>query len=124
MSWVNVRLTADGDDATRLELEHIAHEDEHWEQFGPGAAGVGWEMALVGLERYLAQGAEGSGVDPAEAAAWMGSANGKAFMRASSDGWRQAAVESGTDPAEAAEAAKRTTAFYTGESSEEADAEG
>ena len=38
---------------TRLTLEHIAHEDEEglkfWDQFGPGAVGVGWDLALLGL---------------------------------------------------------------------------
>src|SRR5687768_2821479 len=52
-SWVNVRLEAAGEDDTQLRLEHIAHEDEaglkFWDQFGPGAVGVGWDLGLMGL---------------------------------------------------------------------------
>src|SRR5215467_6544381 len=41
-SWVEVRLTAEGERA-RLELAHIAHvDDELWAQYGPGAVGLGW----------------------------------------------------------------------------------
>src|SRR5690348_7754297 len=56
-SWVNVRLTPDGRGA-RLTLEHIAHRDgigeEHMKKFGPGAVGIGWDLALYGLELYVA----------------------------------------------------------------------
>src|SRR6187431_460405 len=42
-SWVNVTLTENPGGGTYLELEHIAHvPEEFWDQFGPGAAGVGW----------------------------------------------------------------------------------
>src|SRR5215472_10916675 len=46
MSWVTVRLAPEGKD-TRLTLEHIVHVtdvDKFWEQFGPGAVGVGWDL--------------------------------------------------------------------------------
>ena len=49
--------------------------NDHWQKFGPGAVGVGWDLALHGLERHLASGAA---VDPAQAMAWMGSAEGAA----------------------------------------------
>jgi hypothetical protein len=39
-----------------LTLEHIAHKDgigeEHLKQFGPGAVGIGWDLALHGLARH------------------------------------------------------------------------
>ena len=42
VSWIEVRLTAESDDRTRFELEHIAHvDDQRWAEFGPGAVGVG-----------------------------------------------------------------------------------
>ena len=54
ISWVDVELTA-VDDGTRLLLEHTAPVDpENWEQYGPGAVGIGWEMALWGLDEHLA----------------------------------------------------------------------
>src|SRR5262245_7679788 len=48
MSWVDVYLTESGDDTT-LRLEHVARVsefDDKWDEFGPGAVGVGWDLAL------------------------------------------------------------------------------
>ncbi|HYO96283.1 MAG TPA: SRPBCC family protein [Polyangiaceae bacterium] len=117
VSWVTVRLSeASNATGTLLELEHLAHvPPEFWEQFGPGAVGVGWDLALVGLDRHLASGAA---VDPQAAQAWSMSEEGKEFQRSSSDRWRQASVESGTDPEQARASAERTKAFYTGEGGE------
>ena len=59
VSWIEVRLTPERDDRTRFELDHIAHiDDEIWAQYGPGAVGVGWDGAVMGLTRHLG-GAEG-----------------------------------------------------------------
>ena len=114
VSWVTVTLAEDPKDGTRLELEHVAHvSDERWDQFGPGAVGVGWDGALMGLGRHLETGAAN---DPQAAMAWMGSPEGKDFMRRSSDSWCRASIAAGTDAAAAKAAAARTTAFYTGES--------
>ena len=53
-SWVNVRLTARAAERTELELEHMAHvPDEFWDQYGPGAVGVGWDLALMGLGEHV-----------------------------------------------------------------------
>lgn len=111
ISWVAVKLSPDPGGA-RLELEHIVPVDDHWERFGPGAVGVGWEMALMSLGRHLATGAS---ADPASAAAWSASEAGKAFMRASGEDWGRAAIADGADPHWARAAAARTTAFYLGE---------
>ena len=51
-------------------------------------------------------------------AALATSPDGKAFIAGSSERWAQAAVAAGTDPDAARAAARRTTAFYTGESAE------
>jgi uncharacterized protein YndB with AHSA1/START domain len=112
VSWIELRLSDVGDGRTRFELEHIAPgDDEHWAQFGPGAVGVGWELALPGLARHLASGAA---VDPAEAAAWTASDEGRKFISLSSQGWCDAAISAGGDEAGARAAAERTTRFYTG----------
>ncbi|MDD9371910.1 MAG: SRPBCC family protein, partial [Acidimicrobiales bacterium] len=43
------------DDGTLLHLEHTAVvPPEMWDQFGPGAVGVGWDLALIGLSAHLA----------------------------------------------------------------------
>src|SRR5262249_45802177 len=53
-SEVEVRLAPVGEGATRFELEHTAIvPDETWDQFGPGAVGVGWEGGFLGLGLHL-----------------------------------------------------------------------
>ena len=111
LSWVEVRFAAAGAGRARLALTHTAYLSGHWDQYGPGAVGVGWEMGLLGLAFHLAQPA----APKPDEAAFAASRDGKAFITGSSDRWGQAAVASGTDPAAARAAAGRTTAFYTGE---------
>jgi uncharacterized protein YndB with AHSA1/START domain len=110
VSWIEVRLTPEGG-GTRFELEHVAHVDERWEEFGPGAVGIGWDGMLVGLVLHLA--APGTTVDPEAAMAWMTSPEGVAFMTASGEAWYEADVAAGADPARARAAADRTLAAYT-----------
>jgi uncharacterized protein YndB with AHSA1/START domain len=113
MSWVNVRLAPEGR-GTRLTLEHIVHAadvDEFWEKYGPGAAGVGWELGFLGLGRHIESGAA---VPPEANAAWMASDEAKAFMRASAEAWGAAHVAAGEAPEVARGMAERTAAFYTG----------
>lgn len=111
VSWIDVRLAAERHQA-RLTLEHTAVIEDHWNQFGPGAVGIGWDLAIAGLERYLATGAS---VDHETAEAWMVSPDGKAFMSESGEVWRAAHVASGVDPASAKARSDRTIAFYRGE---------
>jgi hypothetical protein len=112
MSWVEVRLSQTDDGRAHLELEHIALVPEKtWDQFGPGAAGVGWDMAFAGLATHVETGAT---VDPKEAMAWLGSENARDFIRESSDDWCRASMAFGTDEMAAKAAAARTFAAYTG----------
>jgi uncharacterized protein YndB with AHSA1/START domain len=114
-SWVNLRLTADGTNA-RLTLEHIAHKDgigeEHLKKYGPGATGVGWDLALHGLKQHLPNPA--LAVDPAAVEAWSLSSEGKAFIRGCGQAWGEAYIACGANPEEARAQAERTIAFYTG----------
>ena len=55
VSWVEIRLSDDRVGRARIVLTHTAHLSEHWEEYGPGAAGVGWELGLLGLAIHLAQ---------------------------------------------------------------------
>jgi uncharacterized protein YndB with AHSA1/START domain len=111
VSWIEVRLTAQAQ-GTRFELDHIAHVgDTRWAEYGPGAVGVGWDLALPGLARHLASRAS---VDPAEGAAWVASKEGRRFMTLSSEAWRDASIAAGADEAAARAAGDRTTAAYAG----------
>ena len=67
---------------------------DHWDTYGPGAVGVGWEMGLMGLALYLKSPNELK-LDEAEFAV---SPDGKAFIAGSSEAWGNAAVAGGTAP--------------------------
>ncbi len=111
VSWIEVRLSPDADGGARFELEHIAHvDDERWAEFGPGAVGLGYDMALTGLATHLRSGAA---VAPHEGAAWFASDEGKRLLTEAGNRWCEADVAAGT-PAEAARAAAdRCIAAYT-----------
>lgn len=109
-SWVDVTLTPEAG-GTRLVLEHAALPSEHWARFGAGATGVGWDLALFGLDRLLAQ----APVDAAEFMAWSMTDAGKDATRRSARAWVLASVAGGTAPALAEARGLRTAAFYTGE---------
>jgi len=112
-SWVTVRIEED-DDGARLTLEHKASEDfpnDFWTTYGPGATGVGWDLAFLGLALHIATGAS----KPPEGAEWEQSDAAREFIAASSRRWADTSVAAGT-PEDAARAAEqRTTAFYTGQ---------
>ena len=112
VSWVGVRFSGDGAGSARLALTHTAHVSELWGEYGPGAVGVGWDLGLLGLAIHLAQPTE----PKPDEASFAASSDGKAFIAGSSELWGQGAVAAGTAPDVACKAARRTTAFYTGES--------
>jgi len=108
VSWVNVELSPRNDGGARLRLEHIAHvPDEFWNEYGPGAVGVGWDLAFLGLRYFF------SLRERLEHETWPLTAHGKAFVNQCSEAWAGASIASGTDEAAARAAAERTTAFYT-----------
>lgn len=113
ISWVNVQLTEMSDGGTELRLEHIAHvPDDFWNQYGPGAVGVGWELSMLGLARHIET---GGALDPKQGAEWPTTKEGQEFVRRSSEQWCRASIAAGTPEQAAREAAGRTTAFYTGQ---------
>jgi len=112
VSWVEVSLREEGA-ATHLQLRHIAYPDAHWEQFGAGATGIGWELGLMGLDKHIAD--PTAARTPEDDQSWLASPEAKRFMGLSSDGWAQADIASGADEAHAIEAAERTRKFYCGE---------
>jgi uncharacterized protein YndB with AHSA1/START domain len=111
VSWIEVVVSAEPDGRARFTLEHIAHvDDERWAEFGPGAVGIGWDLAVMGLSLHLASGQPN---DPQEFAAWMASEEGRQFVSESSERWCSASIAAGTEESEARAAAERVTAFYT-----------
>jgi uncharacterized protein YndB with AHSA1/START domain len=112
VSWIEVRLSEQADGRIRFALEHVAHvDDERWAQFGPGAVGIGWDLALVGLALHLST---GEPVNREEVAVWLESDDARQFTALSSELWCLASIAGGTLATEAEAAAERCLAFYTG----------
>lgn len=112
-SQVAVHLAPEGD-RVRLTLvhEHTGDADsEFWAQFGPGATGVGWDLALLGLSLHVVAGED----RPDDPDAFARIAPAQQFIRAVSGRWAEASVHAGALEEDATAAANRTTAFYLGE---------
>jgi uncharacterized protein YndB with AHSA1/START domain len=110
VSWVVVTLTPD-QGGTTLELAHEAHVDpEMASHFGPGAVGVGWDLALMALGLHLES---GEPVDREAGLAFPMTPEGIEFVRSAAMGWADAAIADGEEPGPAYEAAERTIGFYT-----------
>ena len=109
-SWVEFKFASEAPDQTRLTLTHTAHISPHWETFGPGAVGVGWETAFLGLVHHI----EHPSDPKPDEMEFVTSPEGIAFITSSSERWGQASIASGTDPQTAQTAVNQTTAFYTG----------
>jgi uncharacterized protein YndB with AHSA1/START domain len=103
-------LLSPGDGAeTVLELAHTAVVDPaFWTKYGPGAVGVGWDLALLGLFLYLSTGRD----RPEDPAAWAMNPDAREFITRSSEAWGVASGQAGASEAEAAAAVAETTAFY------------
>lgn len=116
VSWVEARLEDAGGGRTRLTLSHRQLHSPFWDHYGPGATGVGWETAMMGLAMHLEQPDEPL-PDPE---AFLTSDEGRALVAACSEAWGRAAVAAGEDAGAADLAARRTAAFYTGQPEPEA----
>ncbi|MDL5156674.1 SRPBCC family protein [Actinomycetospora termitidis] len=106
-SEVEVRLTPGGDGRTEFELIHAAVVGEPmFPTYGPGAGGVGWDIALVALAEFL------SGGVSADHAEFETSLEGHEFSRRSAAAWGDAHLAAGGDPEQVAAAVRATTDFY------------
>jgi uncharacterized protein YndB with AHSA1/START domain len=106
-SLVTLTLTALDDDLTELTLEHAAVvPPEFWDGYGPGAVGVGWDMALLGLVAHL------EGVDLGPPEELERSPEMRESMQVSSEAWGRAATESGEEAHIAGRRVAATTTFY------------
>lgn len=109
ISEVEVRLTPAGPESTLFEMEHAAVVPaEMWGQFGPGAVGVGWDLAVLGLGLHLA----GESISDAEKATFHETPEGRESIAASSAAWGEANKAAGATEDEAAAQVAATTAFY------------
>lgn len=112
VSWIEVRIIGEAADRSRFELDHMVPVDGHWEQFGPGAVGMGYDGALVGLAIHIAT---AETVDPSAAQEWMADDDGRRFMKESGEAWYLANVAAGADEQWARAAADRCIAAFLGE---------
>ncbi|MBB1159835.1 SRPBCC family protein [Amycolatopsis dendrobii] len=111
-SEVEVRLSPGPAGDTEFELVHAAAVGEPmFPTYGPGAGGVGWDLHLLALARFLA---DGPVLDDEE---FRTSPEGREFVRRSAVAWGEAHLVAGGDPQHAASAVEATTAFYAGEAS-------
>lgn len=114
-SWVTATIKNVKDGAL-LTLEHELPTDEvseaHWDKYGPGATGVGWEMAMLGLDGHVRTNGE-SVIEAGKA--WAEGIEGKRMLRFWSEAWGKAHSEDGTPTQIAEETAARTANFYTGQ---------
>ena len=114
-SWVTIRIK-DDEKGAQMILEHELPTDKqseaHWNKYGPGATGVGWEMGLLGLDANILN-PDKKLLEAGEA--WAEGTQGKASLREWAVAWGEAHISSGAPTQAAREAAERTAAFYTGE---------
>jgi uncharacterized protein YndB with AHSA1/START domain len=110
ISEVELRLATVDGGQTRFELDHTAIvPEEFWAQYGPGAVGVGWDGAMLGLALHL------RGETPSDPAAWQVSPQGREYSTRSSEAWGVAYRATGADPEAVARAVANSTAFYAPE---------
>jgi uncharacterized protein YndB with AHSA1/START domain len=106
VSQVDVQLS-EVDGGTTLLLEHVATvPPEFWDQFGPGAVGVGWDLGLIGLGAHLRGEILGTPEEMEK------SPEMRQAMTESSDLWGAAYTESGAPEEVVTSAVAATTAFY------------
>ncbi|MGN9844941.1 SRPBCC family protein [Nonomuraea sp. H19] len=105
-SEVEVRLSAK-DGGTLFELHHTAEvPPDMWSGFGPGAVGVGWDLALLGLSLHL------SGAPQVDENTFHQTDEGRRFITSSSQAWGEAHKAAGGDPEQVAATVAGVTAFY------------
>ncbi len=115
LSWVAVVLSEGTAGGTLLRLEHTVPVDDHWEEYGPGAVGVGWDLTLAGFGVHLLT---GQTVQMDEEL--LTGAEGLEAMTRSNEAWCAANIASGTSAEVARRLAERTLAAYTGQSVDDA----
>ncbi len=105
-SEVELRLV-EVDGGTEFTLDHVAVVDPaFWNQFGPGAVGVGWDLTLLGLATHL----RGESIGNPEE--FEKSPEAREFTTASCVSWEAASIAGGIPEDEAKSMGANTLAFY------------
>jgi uncharacterized protein YndB with AHSA1/START domain len=111
-SQVTVRIDSTGAERARLTLEHAADVDRgYWCEYGPGAGGVGWDLAFLGLAHHLATGS----TRPVETTDWAGTDDARQFIAGSSRRWADLSIRAGTPESDARAAEAQTTSVFLGD---------
>ncbi|EOM77142.1 activator of HSP90 ATPase [Rhodococcus rhodnii] len=108
-SSIDVSFASAGDGSV-LTVQHDSEpSDEMWEQYGPGALGIGWDLTILGLANYLET---GEPVDPRETLDWTLSEAGHEFVGLAAAAWEAADIATGTPHKQAKAAAERSRTAY------------
>jgi uncharacterized protein YndB with AHSA1/START domain len=106
-SEVQVRLTPGPTGDTEFELVHAAAVGEPmFPTYGPGAGGVGWDLHILALARFLADD------EPLEHEEFQTSPAGREFSQRSAAAWGEAHLAACGEPGQVAAAVEATTQFY------------
>ena len=109
-SEVEVRLTPGPTGDTELELIHSAVlEEPLFPTYGPGAGGVGWDLALLTLGRLMA------GDEVADHEEFQVTPDGREVVRRGAAAWGRAHLAAGGAPEQVAAAVAATIGFYAPE---------
>lgn len=114
VSWIELTIIDEGPEQARMQLDHIAvADDDMWPQYGPGAVGIGWDLALLGLAIHLEIGA--AVPDDFKEEEWATTGEGRNYIRDAGEGWYTAQVASGEDAGVARRSADNSIAFFRGD---------
>lgn len=111
LSHVEFDLVPVEKERTVLRLTHHCPPDDHWDSYGPAAAGVGWEESLRALALHLAGDPR---CDPDAMDEFAGTPEGRELTEWAAREWGRADHEAGTPENDAQARGRRTAAFYLG----------
>ena len=112
---LEIRLDPEEDGTSRLTLQQIARLPEAtFDAYGPGAVGIGWDIAILGFVARTGAWRELRLDVPVASPAWLASSEGADMVRAWSIRWAAASVAAGTDVDAARRAENETTRAYGG----------
>lgn len=111
VSRVDVDLVPANKKRTILRVSHHVLPNDHWETYGPAAAGVGWEESLRALSLYLAGDARCA---PNEMQEFASTPDGQDLTRRGALAWSWIDQQAGTPASNAETRALKTVESYLG----------